>query len=338
MTKVFIDTNIYLNFYRLSSQSLSSLSLLQDLIKKEKIELILPKQVKDEFYREKEVVANQFSEKLKQIKKVEIKEPLFLKSYPKVKKLKGVVHKLNVIAEDIIKEYKRRITNSKSKINKNLNTLFSKALEPEENNDILNRAYFRTLRGNPPRKNNKSFGDAIIWETILSADYKDDLFIVSYDGDFASEVYKTKINEFLYQEWQQKTKKNLKLYTNLGEFINDFTRKKIIKKEIIEQEKSSNFQSIQNIYPIISGVSQGTILASGVINPSANQVVLNDSILTNTAKISTNGLFVKPDNVVNINEVICSFCSKPYSDLSGVHNPISGLNICPDCINKYGTT
>ena len=52
--KVLLDTNIYLNFYkRKNNQQLKSLDILLDLIDKKKIILLFPKQIEDEFIRNK---------------------------------------------------------------------------------------------------------------------------------------------------------------------------------------------------------------------------------------------------------------------------------------------
>ncbi len=50
--------------------------------------------------------------------------------------------------------------------------------------EIIQRAQIRKLRGHPPSSNKRdTIGDEIIWETLLS-ECKEDLAIVSHDGDF----------------------------------------------------------------------------------------------------------------------------------------------------------
>lgn len=335
MKRVLIDTNIYLNFYRLSNQSLSSLTFLCSLIKEKKIALILPKQVKDEFLREKYTVAKAFSEKLEK-RKTDIQEPLFFKSYPKLIELKKLIKKQKEITEDVLKEHKKRISNPKSKINQSLEKLFSLAVKPDESKEVVEQAYFRTLRGNPPRKGNSSFGDAIIWETILNKFNDEDLVIVCADGDFASEVNSTEMNEFLLHEWTTKSSKSIKLFTNLGEFINDFTKKSTIKKKVIEDEKSLNQQVVKSYYS--SQDFLNVILNNGtMINPSAYPWLSQGSLIPNQISFPSSPLSADASNLLstNINGQTCSFCGKIYFRTPTLGNTLSTfINMCPDCSIK----
>jgi hypothetical protein len=52
---LFIDTNIFLSFYHLSSDDLEELRKLGVLLDKKKVTLLLPKQVIDEYRRNREV-------------------------------------------------------------------------------------------------------------------------------------------------------------------------------------------------------------------------------------------------------------------------------------------
>jgi predicted nucleic acid-binding protein len=48
---LFIDTNIFLSFYHLSGEDLEELNKLTVLLRKGEVALLLPEQVRDEFYR-----------------------------------------------------------------------------------------------------------------------------------------------------------------------------------------------------------------------------------------------------------------------------------------------
>jgi len=239
--RILIDANIYLNYYRQSPQSYNSIDKLIKLLEDENIELIIPKQVSDEFERNKEREAFKFIEALKKdAGKIAIREPSFYSTATKIKQLKNLLKKVSQLRVDIITEYKKRIENENSKINKKLENLFSMKIENHEDDKIIQQAYFRTLVGNPPRKKNSSFGDAIIWEILLKYYTDDDLTIISGDGDFSQEDQKNnhKINLFLEKEWNRKAiGKKIKLYETLGGFINSFTKKGTIDEKIIQEEK-----------------------------------------------------------------------------------------------------
>ena len=381
--RIVIDTNVYLNFYRMSKQSLTSLTSLIKLIKTKKIELILPKQIEDEFYRDKNIVSRDFISNLKKLhvenkfysdknitsknSELNIEIPTFLRSYrgikklnvlskklkkiekEKIKSIKNINEKLEKIKKDILLEHNKRISNPKSEINFKIKQIFDLAIKPIEDEKILQKAYFRTLRGNPPRKNNNSFGDAIIWETVLENYSDKKLVIISGDSDFSSETNKEKINEFLEREWKNQNEKEIKLFTNFGEFINSFTRKHTVKDEIIEEEKRVSVMSSS----VIKSISD--INYSNIINSKS---VIAGPVDSLAGCVSVNGLhtcsvcgksFKRDPGVIYQNECpdcrysfiagvgtykICDVCQKSYYGENTVNSLGILENKCPECRNK----
>lgn len=242
--KVIIDTNILLNFYRLDGkQSMEMLDKLIELINSGKIELIIPWQIELEFLRNKnsdqiygDHVIN-FEKKLT----IDLQIPQVLKTSALAKQLKSSVKRLTDIRKKIVKEYESRVSKPNSKINQKIKKLFQLATRIREDDVVLQRAHYRTLRGSPPRKGNESFGDAIIWETILINCTTDDCVIISSDGDFASRLVSSQgdIHEILEREWTEHSSHSIELYTTLGKFINDNlpSNEKPIPNASIEQEK-----------------------------------------------------------------------------------------------------
>lgn len=232
--RIFIDTNKYLDFYRASDHSLVILEKLIELINLKKIEVILPKQVIDEFERDKDIIFKNFTEENFK----EIKTPGFLSG--KNQKIKNVNKGINSIKVD----YEKKFYNKKSKINILLKKIFDLSIRPDEEKEILTLAHYRTLRGNPPRKGNQSFGDAIIWETLLDKFSDKDLVIISGDNDFSSDDgNKSKIHPFLKKEWFSKNKRTVDLMNNLGQFINQMTKNDTITKDVIEEEIFVGYQN-----------------------------------------------------------------------------------------------
>lgn len=227
--RIFIDTNKYLDFYRASDHSLIVLKILIGLIESGKIELILPRQVLNEFIRDKDVIFNSFIQENFR----DIKTPGFLSG--ENKKISKVNDSINKIKAD----YEKKFYSPRSKINIALKKVFSLAVKENENMETLSFAQYRTLRGNPPRKGNNSFGDAIIWETLLSHYVDQDIIIISGDSDFSSDRDKSQIHPFLKDEWFERGGKKVELFQSLGQFINQMTKSKTkIKKEVIEEETS----------------------------------------------------------------------------------------------------
>ena len=79
--KIFIDTNVYLKFYHYSNDELEELRKLIVLIEQEEITLYVPRQVYNEFTRNREV---KIADALKTFKEDKLNNsfPIFLKEYP----------------------------------------------------------------------------------------------------------------------------------------------------------------------------------------------------------------------------------------------------------------
>lgn len=339
MKYVFIDTNKYLDLYRGSSLSLNRFNALIKLIEDKKIEIIIPKQVLDEFYRDKEIVYKSF-----------IKDNFKLITIPGFWTKKKEISKINSSIKKIEENYRKNLFNPKSKVNISSTRLFSIANIPLEEKEILDLAYYRTLRRNPPRKDNNSFGDAIIWETLLRNFSNKDLIIISGDGDFSSEIDQTAINPFLKQEWFSKKKKKLTLRTNLAEFILDITKdKKVITEETIREEEALDKFGIESmrISDTSRMISAGTISVGNIgdigiglgriADGNANSVhyssyfsnekcaccgkeYVSDTImgygLTNRCKDCQNFISVVKN---------CRKCGKHFHSITGSEN------LCPNC-------
>jgi hypothetical protein len=324
--RVLIDTNIYLNFYRLSDQSLVSLDSLIKIIKEKKAQLILPKQIQDEFFRDKMYVSKEYTKKLESLSIEDISIPTFLQSYRRVRDLKEVLRKIQTIRKEVLAEYNKRILNPQSKINQKLKQLFVLAEKTDETEEVIQKAYYRTLRRNPPRKDNNSFGDAIIWETILARYTDDDLIVISGDGDFASEVNNKKVNEFLEKEFTNKYAKTIKLFTIFGEFINDFTKKQVATKKIIKEERQLNISESTFNSLVLKNVPNEGLSVSGALSSTSGQVVLGANSLGASAFMSP---FVVGNLAYHIANGKCKKCMKPY-----YYDPVSLFRdegLCEDC-------
>lgn len=307
MIRIFIDTNKYLDFYRASDHSLVTLNSLISLIESKKIELILPKQVIDEFTRDKDLVFKEFIER----NFYQINTPGFLKGNKKISGINNSIDKIK-------KEYQKKFYSPRSKINVTLKKIFLLANKIEEHVEILQCAYFRTLRRNPPRKDNSSFGDAIIWETLLKNFFDQDIVIISGDGDFSSEIDKNQINPYLKKEWSEHSKKNIRLYTNLGLFINEQSdKKKPIRKETIQEENYLN---------------------SIVTSPGHTQLFMSSGLNPNVVSLSGDPFLLgsQQDNYLRgatVNDGYCTCCGEKYSQLSGATAIMGRCNDCSDFLS-----
>jgi hypothetical protein len=245
MIHLFIDTNRYLALYRFQKEGLEEIEKLINSIRENKVTLWLPEQVKNEFDRNRE---GRLSEEYKKIEKLIPKiddfESLNIpESKDELNKIRQVYNtiidnkaEINSIVEDFKKKFEIKIKDESFLADTIINNLFSSAKFIPYDETVIKKAFRRFDLGNPPGKN-RSYGDSVIWETLLK-DFPEgeDLHFVGFDNDFTSKLDKKQFSPFLIKEWSKEKKSKIISYNRLG----DFTKAKIPEIEssdkIIEQE------------------------------------------------------------------------------------------------------
>lgn len=208
MYKIFIDTNIILDFYRMNNKN--SINEILKEIQRYKKYFISTKQSQDEFLRNRDRTITDFIEE--------------------IKKQNYTVHTNNVIATlDSYEEYHNSIkkaNNYTRKIIDELNNLIENPdidliykiyLSLNQNaynrtNEIIERAQKRKIIGNPPTSKKETCGDEIIWETLLEC-CEGDLVIVSRDSTFSANY------NFLKSEYKKEKNSNLKVVDSITKAI-----------------------------------------------------------------------------------------------------------------------
>ena len=253
MKNLFIDSNIWLSLYHFTNDDLAQFGKLKELNGRD-IKLFIPQQVYDEVQRNREA---KLKDALKSFDVQKISYPVFCKEYEEYKQFSADFSAL----ERRYKLWKNRIDediqNKCLPADKTISDFF-------ETNDLLNcesvveRAYMRYRIGNPPGKDNK-YGDAINWECLLQeVPYGEDLYIISIDKDYGSEIYKDKLNPFLESEWKIKKGSNIFFYRNLVSFINEHLKDIQLKSEeekisLIERlNDSHNFETTHGIIGMLN--------------------------------------------------------------------------------------
>lgn len=221
--KIFIDTNIFLDFYRYNKND--NISNLKDEFKKYFEYFINTKQSYDEFFRNREKTINEFIDTLKsQI------NPLYDGNF--LSSLNGF--------EDYYENMKLANKSIKCMIDKCSELIFDFEKDPvyslyllfchntyDRTRDIIDRAIKRKYIGNPPTSNKNTCCDEIIWESILE-NCHDDLIIVTRDKTF-NENY-----NFLKNEYNEKNGKKLLIV----ELISDAIR-------LLGDDPSNNLEIIE---------------------------------------------------------------------------------------------
>ncbi|TXR53197.1 PIN domain-containing protein [Reinekea thalattae] len=217
----FIDTNIFLDFYR--SQNESSLSLLSKL-ETVKEHIICTYQVEMEFRknRQRAIIDNSKETKLN----IDVRLPAVMED----SSLSSVLKRTKSDLEKRKKEHQKRIENIISNpglydpVHKSLDTIFQSpnthvlTRDMKIRHQIKRLAWRRFVMGYPPRKtNDTSIGDALNWEWFIhcASELKGKFIIVSRDGDFGSFFNdKAFLNDALKSEFRDRVGKKSILFTN----------------------------------------------------------------------------------------------------------------------------
>ena len=215
---IFIDTNIFISFYHLSSDDLEELKKLAVLLGSGSVKLFLPEQTVDEFTRNRDI---KIADAVKRFEGEKLNNafPQMCKEYDEYGLMREAIknyekHKAKLLAkltDDIAKET--------LKADDIIGDLFSKAQQIKLTTGILARSRLRMFVGNPPGKNNSS-GDAINWECLLeSVPDSEDLFFITDDRDYESPSDDSDFSPFLLKEWIQQKKSKIHYFSKLSKFF-----------------------------------------------------------------------------------------------------------------------
>lgn len=214
---LFIDTNIYLSFFHLTSDDLEELKKLSVVLAKGKIKLFLPEQVMDEFRRNRDAKVADGMKRLRE-QRLNLQFPQICKDYPEYKKLRNLQKEYDECHSALLEQLSADVGSQRLKADTLVQELFDQATKIPTA-DLVERARRRMDLGNPPGKNG-SLGDAVNWEALLeSAPPGEELHFITDDRDFASPLGESEFNSFLLWEWREKKAADLQSYRRLSEFF-----------------------------------------------------------------------------------------------------------------------
>ena len=216
MINLFIDTNIFLNFFSFSDDDLDKLSNLHELINKtHRIKLFVPSQIVREFRRNRELKIRDAMERFKNSNnRAEI--PRICSEIKEIRTLSNVLFEKK---QKLIEKINEAVKSKTLKADLLINDLFTSHTKVKI--EVFKMVNFRINVGNPPGKNG-SKGDAINWEFLLSEiPDKEDLYFVSDDIDYKSPLDENSLSLFLKEEWEEKKSSKIHYYKNLNSFFKD---------------------------------------------------------------------------------------------------------------------
>lgn len=293
---IFIDTNILLDLYHLSGPDLDELKKVIKLHQTSQIKIYLPKQVKDEFYRNRERVVKESIE-LFEKSKASSSLPNMAKTHDRIPELRGLQESFNQLVRDIKADVTLQAVESRLKADELIEVLFDQFKEESIDQEIILKAKDRQQIGNPPGKRD-SLGDAINWEwLIVSVPELEDLNIVSGDGDFESVLTPGAVKDFLQREWRARKRSEIRLFKGLPELLKEYfpdikLSDEIDKKDaILKLESSYNFAATHaaiaklNKYDQFNENEQLRLVNAFIENQQVNWIVGDEDVFDFAKKL-----------------------------------------------------
>ncbi len=237
MTKVFIDTNIFLGLYESNEDTLE---IFKDIEKLES-KLVFSRQVYDEFLRNRDQILRKLRHDIKTVNKIGMHSTSLIKSVTEYEQLKKIKVDFNTINQLLIQNVEEMtVDSSKDPIFSQFIRLYNSTsvMRIEKSETLIQRAFFRKLAGNPPISSKKdTIGDEIIWESLLEH-ITDDLILISRDN-----TYK-KYSTFLINEYRNKTGKSLSITETLSEALKCVGEEPSDKLVQFEEEQKKSIYSV----------------------------------------------------------------------------------------------
>jgi hypothetical protein len=212
--ELFLDTNVYLSFYKLSDDDLEELQKLAVAVRSAGTTLYVTDQVRDEFNRNRESVVAE-SLKVFEAAKLPAGYPRLFMNYPEYEELRSALGSYEKHRTTLLEKVREAAAAKDLHADKLINELFEIAKHVPMTPEVWTAAEMRSNLRNPPGKAD-SYGDAINWESLL-ADVPDgmDLMIVTADTDFISKLDPSLLAEVLRTEWANRKMSSVSLYRNL---------------------------------------------------------------------------------------------------------------------------
>lgn len=219
---IFIDTNIFLDFYRIKRSDVS-LDYLKSIDEHHEI-IITGSQVEMEYKKNRQKVILETINGMKTLDWNSLSAPAILADAQPVQVLRKKKDEINkqhkTLKERVIKILKNPAYNDP--VYKTLQRLFKNKCsfnlkrEDEKKYKIRELAQKRFLLGYPPRKkNDNSIGDAINWEWLIQCanDSGKDIILVTRDSDYGETYDKESfLNDWLLQEFKERVSKKRTIF------------------------------------------------------------------------------------------------------------------------------
>lgn len=278
--RLFIDTNIFLSFYHLTSEDLEELRKLGVLLDQKQVTLYLTDQVRTEFRRNRET---KIADALKRLaeQRLNLQFPQLCKDYVEYNELRELQKNYESSHSILLKNIARDVAEQTLKADKTIQELFAKATILDTTRELVENARLRMQVGNPPGKDG-SLGDAISWEALLSeVPEKEDLYFIADDRDYVSVLDENKFKDFLLEEWKDRKKAQIIFYRRLSAFFKDtFPDIKVateLEKELLIRDLAAS-RNFAQTHIIVAKLSKFTEFTIAQLNEIVDAAISNDQV------------------------------------------------------------
>jgi predicted nucleic acid-binding protein len=212
---LFLDTNTYLGFFRLSDDNIEQVRKLSDRVDTGETTLYVTRQVRSEYLRNRESAIDEALDTVRKAPKLPDRFAHLYESirgYDEVRAaLRDADQRLQRLKDDAVTAVEEGSLHADALIEE----LFLRGQTVELTDQILQAAQLRTFLGNPPGKAG-SIGDAVNWESLLvTVPDGADLVLVTNDSDFKSKLDPNRLHQFLAAEWAGRKRSSVKLHATL---------------------------------------------------------------------------------------------------------------------------
>ncbi|MEX2030543.1 MAG: PIN domain-containing protein [Anaerolineales bacterium] len=277
---VFLDTNVFLSFYQLTSDDLEELKKLAVLARQGKIRLLIPTQVVEEFRRNREAAIAEALRRLREQRR-SLHLPQLARQYPEFAELAKTQKLLLRTLDQLIDRIERDALAKTLEADSIIEELFAVGETIPITAKDVRRADLRVGTGSPPGKKG-SLGDALNWEALLRHVRRgQELHFVSDDGDFYSPLAASYLHEYLRHEWKETNGSEIHPYTRLSSFFAqhfpDIRLASELEKDLLIRELAEA-PTFSHVHRAISGLSRYTRFTREQVNGIVAAAITNNQV------------------------------------------------------------
>jgi len=293
---IFIDANIFLDFFRLSTGDLEELRKITALSRAGTITLLISSTVLDEFSRNRERVIAKSIEQFKSTS-FSLHRPNIVRAHDESSELEELRLSVETTKKTLLDKVESEAQECSTKADVVILELFNAIPDHDVDEAVYELAAMRVRKGKPPGKPG-SIGDAVHWEWLLQVvPNGDDLHLISRDGDFQSPINKGNLADYLSKEWTSHKASSCKLYHSLTQFLNqnldDVRLVDEIDKQgaIVRLQESLNFTTTHNAIADLDALDDFSpeeiklLLESYISNNQISLIIGDEDVLKFAHKI-----------------------------------------------------